>query len=60
MITIFGEKIVVFLKNQCYDPLFAEFSSVLRQKRQFFRRFLGAKIFLKIIKSSPVRKVQGS
>jgi hypothetical protein len=34
---IFGEKIGVFLKNQCYDQNFAYFSFVLRQKRQIFR-----------------------
>jgi hypothetical protein len=43
-ITIFGEKMGVFLKNQCYDQNFAQFSFVLSQKRQFFRIFL-AKIF---------------
>jgi hypothetical protein len=38
---IFCEKIVFFL-NQCYDVLFAEFSSVSRQKSQFFSPiFLG-------------------
>jgi hypothetical protein len=33
---IFGEKIGVFLKCQCYDQLFSKFSFVLSQKRQFF------------------------
>jgi hypothetical protein len=53
MITIFAiftnfrQKIGVFPTNQCYHPIFAEFSRVLGQKRQFFRRFLGAKIFPK-------------
>jgi hypothetical protein len=36
-LTIFGEKIGVFLKNQCYDQNFAYFSFVMSQKRQFFR-----------------------
>jgi hypothetical protein len=35
---MFGEKIGVFLKNQCYDQNFAYFSFVLSQQRQFFRR----------------------
>jgi hypothetical protein len=40
IITIFTNfmKIGVFLKNQCYDPLFAEFSNALHQKRLFFRQ----------------------
>jgi hypothetical protein len=37
-LTIFGEKIGVFLKNQCYDQNFALFAFVLSQKRQFFRK----------------------
>jgi hypothetical protein len=41
---IFGEKISVFLKYQCYDQLFSKFSFVLSQKRQFFAIFL-PKIF---------------
>jgi hypothetical protein len=32
---IFCGKIGVFLKTQCYDPPYAEFSSVLHQKRHF-------------------------
>jgi hypothetical protein len=32
----FLENVGVFLQNQCYDPLFAEFSSALRHTRQFF------------------------
>jgi hypothetical protein len=32
---IFGEKFGVFLKIQCYDEKFAQFSFVLSQKRQF-------------------------
>jgi hypothetical protein len=42
---IFGEKIGVFLKNQCYDQNFAYFSFVSRQKRQFFLLNFLAKIF---------------
>jgi hypothetical protein len=34
---IFGEKIGVFLKNQCYDDIFSKFGFVLSRKRQFFR-----------------------
>jgi hypothetical protein len=45
MITIFGEKIGVFLKNQCCDQIFAQFSFVLSQKRQFFADFFGENIF---------------
>jgi hypothetical protein len=42
---IFGEKIGVFLKHQCYDQIFAKLSSVLSQKRQyccqiFWRKYL--------------------
>jgi hypothetical protein len=44
-LTIFGEKIGVFLKNQCYDQLFKQLSFVLSQKRPFFRRFFGENIF---------------
>jgi hypothetical protein len=33
---IFGEKIGVFLKNQCYDQFF-KYLAFLSQKRQFFR-----------------------
>jgi hypothetical protein len=35
--SIFGEKVGVFIKNQCYDQLFSKLGFVLRQKRQFFR-----------------------
>jgi hypothetical protein len=35
---IFGEKIGVFLKYQCYDKLFSKFSFVLSQKTPIFRR----------------------
>jgi hypothetical protein len=35
---IFGEKNGVFLKNQCYDNIFAKNSSSLSKKRRFFRR----------------------
>jgi hypothetical protein len=43
-LTIFGEKIGVYLKNQCYDQIFEKFSFVLSQKHQFFRRFFGENI----------------
>jgi hypothetical protein len=36
LLPILGEKIGVFLKNQYYDQIFEEFSSVLGKKRQFF------------------------
>jgi hypothetical protein len=52
MITIFGnfykfsaKKLVFFFKNQFYYTLLAECWSVLSQKRQFFHRFLGEKIY---------------
>jgi hypothetical protein len=45
-LTIFGENIGVFLKNQCYDQIFAQFCFVLSQKRQFFRQ----KIWRKYLK----------
>jgi hypothetical protein len=50
MFTIFGEKIGVFLKKQCYDQIFALFSFVLSQKRDFFsadffRRFFSPIFF---------------
>jgi hypothetical protein len=44
-LTIFCEKIGVFLKDQCYDQNFAYFSFVLSQKRQLFRRIFRRKIF---------------
>jgi hypothetical protein len=55
MITIFcdfcqfyAKTLAFFLKNNDrYDPLSAKFSSVLHQKRQFFRRFFLQKIFRK-------------
>jgi hypothetical protein len=49
---IFGEKIGVFLRNQCYDNFISKFSFVLSQKRQFFAKFVGENIF-KIITSVP-------
>jgi hypothetical protein len=42
---IFCEKNGVFLKNQCYDQIFALFSFVLSQKRQFFRQNFAKNIF---------------
>jgi hypothetical protein len=51
----FGEKIGVFLKIQCYDKKFAQFSFVLSQKRHFFRKIFGENI-LKIITSVPGRE----
>jgi hypothetical protein len=45
-LTISGEKIGAFLKNQCYDHIFEKYSFFLSQKRQFFADFL-AKIFKK-------------
>jgi hypothetical protein len=33
---IFGEKLSVFLKFQCYDPTRAQTSVSLSKKRQFF------------------------
>jgi hypothetical protein len=52
MITIFCEKIGVFLICQCYDQLFSKFSFVLSQKRQFFRKFFRQK-YLKIHNTGP-------
>jgi hypothetical protein len=49
---IFGEKIGVYLKYQCYDQLFSKISFVWSQKRQFFEIFFGENIF-KIITSVP-------
>jgi hypothetical protein len=51
---IFGEKIGVFLKNQCYDQFFSQTSSSLSKKRQYFRWIFGENI-LKIITSVPGR-----
>jgi hypothetical protein len=42
---IFGEKIGVFHKYQCYDQLFSKFSFVLSQKRRFFRKIFRRKYF---------------
>jgi hypothetical protein len=38
ILRIFGEKIGVFLKNQCHDQIFATSSSSLSKKRQYFRQ----------------------
>jgi hypothetical protein len=51
-LTIFGEKIGVFLKNQCYDQNFAYFIFVLSKNTNFFAEFFGENI-LKIITSVP-------
>jgi hypothetical protein len=51
--TIFCETIGFFLKNQCYDPLFVEFSSVLNKNPKFFADFFGENTFKKIITSFP-------
>jgi hypothetical protein len=51
-LTLFGEKIGVFLKNQCYDQNFSKFSFVSSQKAQFFRKNFRRKYF-KIITSVP-------
>jgi hypothetical protein len=42
---IFGEKIGVFLKNQCYNHFFKKIGLVLSQKRQFFRKIFLQKYF---------------
>jgi hypothetical protein len=44
ILSIFGEKIGVFLKNPYYDLNFAQFSFVLSQKRQFFAEIFGENI----------------
>jgi hypothetical protein len=44
--TIFGERIGIFLINQCHDPIFAWFSFVLSKKRQVFRQIFKRKYFL--------------
>jgi hypothetical protein len=41
---IFAEKMELFSQNR-YDHIFAQFSFVLRQKRQFFRQFFWLKYF---------------
>jgi hypothetical protein len=43
--TIFGEKIVIFLKNLCCDKFFEYFSCVLSKKQQNFCRFFVENIF---------------
>jgi hypothetical protein len=45
LLTIFGEKIGVFLKNKCYDQIFSKFSFILSKKRQLFRRNFRRKYF---------------
>jgi hypothetical protein len=52
MITIFCDfrqflcvKIGVLVRNQYYDPHYAEFSSVLNQKRHFVAEFFGENFF---------------
>jgi hypothetical protein len=55
-LTIFGEKIGDFLKNQCYDQNFALFAFVLSQKLQFFFAKKICEKFLKIITSVPGRR----
>jgi hypothetical protein len=40
-----AKKIGVFLINQCHDEIFAKFSFVLSQKRQFFRQIFWRKYF---------------
>jgi hypothetical protein len=47
---MFCDQIGAFLKKQCNDPIFAEFSSVLRKNGNFFADFFGEK---KIITSVP-------
>jgi hypothetical protein len=49
---IFGEKNGVFLKNQCYDQIFAKGSSSLSKKANIFAKFFVENI-LKIITSVP-------
>jgi hypothetical protein len=44
-LTIFGVKIGVFLKNQCYEENFAQFSFIFSQKRHFFAEFFDENIF---------------
>jgi hypothetical protein len=53
MITIFGEKIGVFLKKQCYnDQILAKTSSSLSKKSNISAKFFGENI-LNIITSVP-------
>jgi hypothetical protein len=44
MITIFRDFRHFLAKNQCSDQIFAKFSFVLSQKRQFFADFFGENI----------------
>jgi hypothetical protein len=46
---IFGEKNGVFLKNQCYDQIFAQLRFVSSKKRQFFANFIGENILKSIV-----------
>jgi hypothetical protein len=46
-LTIFREKIGVFLKNQCYDKIFCIIWLCLESKTPFFPPNFSAKIFLK-------------
>jgi hypothetical protein len=41
----FRRKIGVFLKNQCYDQIFALFSLILSKKAIFFANFFSQKYF---------------
>jgi hypothetical protein len=55
-LTIFGEKIGGFIKNQCCDQNFAQFSFVLSKKPPiFFADFFGENN-LKIITSAPTHR----
>jgi hypothetical protein len=45
MITIFGEKIGVFLKNQCYDQIFTKSNRSLGKNANVFAKFFGENIF---------------
>jgi hypothetical protein len=44
-LTIFGEKIGVFLENQCYDQILAKASSSLGNKPQYFRQIFRREFF---------------
>jgi hypothetical protein len=44
MITIFGKN-GFFLKNQCYDQIFAKSSRSLRKSGNFYAEFFGENIF---------------
>jgi hypothetical protein len=52
MIAIFGENIGSFLKNKCYDSIFAKISSILTTSPSFSCKNFGENIF-KIITSVP-------